>query len=149
MRLHGNPWEGFPPNSTVKKWAAHFKSWRESVEDDGRSGCPKDATADLNVKVVHILVMCIMRREMRNIVSEVGVSFGAVQSILTDILRMSKFSVWWVPMISKGLDSIFLGYEDDTSDFIQWVVTQDETCVHNFDSESKMQSKQLKHHLRN
>ena len=31
-------------NSTVKKWAAEFKRWRESVEDDGRSVHPKDAT---------------------------------------------------------------------------------------------------------
>ena len=34
----------------------------ESVEDDGRSGRPKDATADENVKVVHTLVICDWRR---------------------------------------------------------------------------------------
>ena len=34
-----------------------LKGGRESVEDDGRSGRSKDATADENVKVVHILVM--------------------------------------------------------------------------------------------
>ena len=32
--------------------------WRESVLDDERSGRPKDATADENVKVVHTLVIC-------------------------------------------------------------------------------------------
>ena len=42
----------------MKKWAAEFKKGRDSVEDDGWSGCPKDATADENVKVVHTLVMC-------------------------------------------------------------------------------------------
>ena len=31
---------------------------RESVEDSRRSGHPKDATADENVKVVHTLVVC-------------------------------------------------------------------------------------------
>ena len=31
-------------NSTVKKWAAELKRRRESVEDDGRSVHPKDAT---------------------------------------------------------------------------------------------------------
>ena len=50
----------------------------ESVEDDGRSGHPKDATADENVKVVHTLVMCDRRRDLRSIASEVGISFGAV-----------------------------------------------------------------------
>ena len=33
-------------------------------------------------------------------------------------------------------------YEDDPDDFIERVVTQDETWVHHFDPESKMQSKQ-------
>ena len=36
-------------------------------------------------------------------------------------------------------------YEDDPGDFIERVVTQDETWVHLFDPESKMQRKQLKH----
>ena len=59
--------------STVKKWAAEIKRGRESVEDDGRSGRPKDATADQNVKVVHTLVICDRRRDLRSIASEVGI----------------------------------------------------------------------------
>ena len=47
-----------PSLSTAKNWAAYFRSGREGVDDDGQSGCPKDATADENVKVVHTLVMC-------------------------------------------------------------------------------------------
>ena len=62
------------PYSTVKKLAAEFKRGRESVDDDGRSGQPKDATADGNVKVVHTLVMCDRRQDLRSIASEVGIS---------------------------------------------------------------------------
>ena len=36
-------------------------------------------------------------------------------------------------------------YEDDPGDIIDRVVTQDETCVHHFEPESKIQSMQLKH----
>ena len=54
-----------PSYSTVKKWAAEFKRGRESVEDDGRSGRPKDATTNENVKVVHTLVMCDRMRDLR------------------------------------------------------------------------------------
>ena len=72
-----------PSYSKVKKWATEFKWGRESVEDDGRSGRPKDATTDENVKVVHTLVMCDRRRDLRSIASEVGICFGGVQSILT------------------------------------------------------------------
>ena len=50
-----------------------------------------------NVKVVHTLVMSDRRRDLRSIASEVGISFGAVQSILTNILGMSKVSARWVP----------------------------------------------------
>ena len=57
---------------------SEFKRGRESVEDDGRSGHPKDATVDKNVKVVHTLVMCDRRRDLRSIASQVGISLGAV-----------------------------------------------------------------------
>ena len=63
---------------------------RKSFEDDGRSGRPRDDTADEKVKVVHTLAMCDRRRDLRSIASEVGISFGAVQSTLTGILGMSK-----------------------------------------------------------
>ena len=63
-----------------KKWTAEFKTGRESVEDDGRSGRAKDTTADENVKVVHTMVMCDRRRDLRSIASEVDISFREVQS---------------------------------------------------------------------
>ena len=67
-----------------------------------------------------------MRRDLRRIVREVGIRFGAVKSILSDILGMSKVSARWVQQmltddqkrtrlnISKYLPSC---YEDDSSDF--------------------------------
>ena len=51
-----------PSYSTVKKWAVEFKRGKESIEDDARSGRPKDATTDGNVEIVHNLVMCDRRR---------------------------------------------------------------------------------------
>ena len=47
---------------------------------------PKMPTQMKNVKVVHILVMCVRSRDMRSIASEVAISFGAVQSIQTNVL---------------------------------------------------------------
>ena len=85
-----------PSYSTMKRWAAEFKRGRESFGNDGRSGRSKDATADENFKVGHTLVLCDRRRDLRSIASEVGISFGAVQSILTDILGMPKVSARWL-----------------------------------------------------
>ena len=62
--------------------------------------------------------MCDMRRDLRSIASEVGISFWAVRSILIDILAMSKVSA-----------SLLSRFEDDPSDSIERVVTQDETWV--------------------
>ena len=96
-----------------------------------------------------------MRRDLQSIASEVGISFGAVQSILIDILGMSKVSARWVPrmLIDKQKKAsidisryLLSRYKDDPGDFIERVVSQDETWVHHFDPESKMQSKQWKHH---
>ena len=78
-----------PSFSTVKKWAAEFKRGRENIEDDGLCDHPKDAFAADNVKVVHALIMCDRRRDMR---SWHSISFVAVQSILADILGMSNVS---------------------------------------------------------
>ena len=71
--------EESPSYSTVKIWAAELKRGTYGFEDDGRSGRPHDATGDENVKM-HILVICDRRRAL-----EVGIGFGAVQSILPDI----------------------------------------------------------------
>ena len=137
-----------PSYSTVKKWDAEFKRGKESIENDAKSGRPKDATTDENVEIVHNLVVCDRRRDLRSIASEGGIRFGAVQTILTDILGMSKVSARWVPRMltddqkRSRLDIsryLLSRYEDDPGDFIDRVVTQDGTWVHHFDSESKMQ----------
>ena len=39
--------------SVVKSWLAEFKRGRNNVEDDHRSGCPKDAASTENVQIVN------------------------------------------------------------------------------------------------
>ena len=53
-----------PSYSTVKKWDAEFKRGRESIENDAKSGRPKDATTDENVEIVHNPVMCDRGRDL-------------------------------------------------------------------------------------
>ena len=96
----------------------------------------------------------VRRRRLAKYSQRSGHKFWAVQTILTDILGMSKVSARWVPRMltddqkRSPLDIsryLLSRYEDDPGDFIDRVVTQDETWVH-FDPESKiMQSMQLKH----
>ena len=143
--------EDFMESLGNENMAAKFKREREreTVEDDGQSGRPKDATTDENVKVMHNLVMCDRRRGLRSIAGEVGISFVAVQSILANILGVSKVSERWVLRMLTDYQKrtlyisryLLSRYEDYPGNFIARVVTQDETLVHHFDTESKMQSK--------
>ena len=115
-----------PLRRSSEKRAAEFNRGRESVEDNGWSSNPKHATTYENVKVVHTLLMCDRRQDLRRIVREVGIRLGEVQSILTDILGMTKVSARWVPQmliddqkrtrldISKCPMSC---YKNDSSDF--------------------------------
>ena len=72
------------------------------------------------------------RPDLQSIASEVGISFGAVQTILTDILGMSKVSAIWVPRMLTDYQKrtrldisryLLYRYEDDPGDFIDRVVT--------------------------
>ena len=47
------------------------------MEDCVWSGCPKEATTDKNVELVHSLIMCD-RRRMCYIARQTGISFGSV-----------------------------------------------------------------------
>ena len=75
------------PYSTVKKWAAEFNRGRESVEDDGWSGLPKDATADENVKVVHTIGVCDRRRAGKVMAS---IFWDGQGVIMIDILEQGR-----------------------------------------------------------
>ena len=46
-----------PALSTVKEWAAEFKTGKESLEDDPRSGRPSTATTQENIDRIHQMVM--------------------------------------------------------------------------------------------
>ena len=75
--------EDVSPYSMEKKWDAEFRRGWESLEDYKQSRCSNEATTDEN-ELVHSLIMCDRRRNLRDIARQMGISFGVVQSILTD-----------------------------------------------------------------
>ena len=85
----------------MEKWVAEFRRGRKSIEDDELSGRPKEAITNETVEIVHSQAMCDNRRNLQDIASEVGISFGAVQSILSDILGMFKVPARWVPILFR------------------------------------------------
>ena len=123
--------------STVEKWTAEFYRGRESIEDYERSGCPKDATTDENVEIVHNLVMCDRRRDLQSIANghkflgSAKIYVQGLDKMGTETKKRYRLDISWY-LLSR--------YKDDPGD-----LTQDETWVHHFEPESKMQSMQWKH----
>ena len=95
---------------TIKKFSKDYE----------RSWGPKEVTTDKKIELVHSVIM-LDRRSLRDIAGQIGISYGAYQSILTDILGISKASASWVPrMLSKDQKKIFLSISclDDPKNFM-------------------------------
>ena len=98
--------------------------------------------------------MCDRRLSLRDIAGEIGISFGAVQYILTNNLGISTVSARWVPrMLTKDQRKSRL---DDSKHLLSlsMKMTLRNLCVelwpkmrrvHHFDHEAKTQSMQWKH----
>jgi transposase len=122
-----------PSYSTLKTWAAEFKTGRAGIKDDERPGRQKEATNYESAEAVHDLVMCDRRQDLRSIAWEVSISFGSVQAILTDVYGISKVSARWVPRLTtRGLGLTFQDIYCPAMG-MNLIVSQDETLVHHFD----------------
>ena len=93
------------------------------------------------------------RLSVRYIAAVVGISHGPVETILHHHLRLSKVSARWVPRMPKPkqkADRVAFSrssqdrFQSDP-EFLNLLITQDETWVSLFDLETKTESRQWKH----
>ncbi|XP_067130023.1 protein GVQW3-like [Centruroides vittatus] len=140
-----------PSYTTVKKQTALFKSGRESVEDDSRSGRPSTAVTEENIDKVHDLVLADRRLKTCEIAETTGISVDRVHHILTENLGMTKVSVRRVPRLltaeQKRVRTLMSKecldfYHKNPRDFLRQFVTTDETWIHYYNPETREQSKQ-------
>ena len=143
-----------PSRATICRWTREFKRGRKSVEDDHRSGRPVDYTDDETVARVHELVMNDRRVTIPHLAKMIGCSLNTISRILHDKIGMTKLSARWVPrMLTKEQKALRATTSRallsrmmlDKPGFLGRIVTQDETWVHHFEPESKMQSKAWRH----
>ena len=134
--------------SFVYKWHSRFKSGRESVEDDIRSGRPAVVSCSIKNSVKE-MVTNDRRTTVRVMANELGVSCSTVHEILTEELGMSKVSARWVPRLLKDSEKerrvqcseLFLRrYDSEGDEFLDRIITTDETWLHHFDPETKVMS---------
>lgn len=143
--------ESAPSYATVKNWLAEFKRGRTCIQDEHRSGRPKSVTTTEMVSKIHDMVLKDRRLKLAEIANVVGISKERVFNIVTQELGMKKLSARWVPrlltldqkrvrmQISQECLDRFM---KNTTDFVRRFVTTDETWVHYYTPETKLQSKQ-------
>ncbi|XP_030765734.1 protein GVQW3-like [Sitophilus oryzae] len=145
--------DSVPSFSTVKFCAAEFKRGRKSLGDDERSGRPKTATTDDNIAKVHHMVLDDRRGriKVREIAEVMSISKERVCHILNQDLGMRKLSARWVPRlltldqkrVRMNISNAMLAqFRRNKSEFWHRLITVDETWIHHYTPETKIQSKQ-------
>ncbi|XP_054744503.1 histone-lysine N-methyltransferase SETMAR-like [Anastrepha obliqua] len=123
----------------IKEWFNRFKNGRTSAESEPRSGRP--------------VVIRDRRVTNREIAEEVDINTFAAHSDVTEDLAMKRVAAKFVPKLLTAeqkerrvevsqdmLDSI-----NSDPDFMNTIITVDESWVYGYDPETKMQSSQWKH----
>lgn len=148
-------WGDDVKRSTVHLWFKRFKEGRRSIEDDPKSGRPVTARDPDHIFRVRELVRADRRLSVRDLATMTGISIGTVHSILTEDLKMSRICAKFVPKIldddqkerRKTCAQEMLEQVDNDPDFLEMVVTGDESWIYSYDPQTKMQSSQWKTRL--
>jgi hypothetical protein len=138
----------------VYEWIEMFKNGRTSVTDAECSGHPTTATIAQNEEGARELILQNRRVTVDKITKQLNISIGSAYSVVHDNLQFHKVCVRWVPVELTGehkhicLDicSCYLvRYREEGDNFLQQIVTGDETWVHHCQPETKRMSMQWKH----
>ena len=136
----------------VFEWHKRFKSGREDVEDDPKSGRPSTSTTADNIDRENRMVRGDRRLTVRMIAYELGMNKETVRTILTEDLGMRKVCAKMVPKlltddhkdIRTNVCRNILQMIEEEPDFLGKVITGDETWVFQYDPETTRQSLQWK-----
>jgi len=134
----------------VFKWNKVFKEGQKNVEDDPHSGRPISSTNDQNVEVVRAVIPKDHQLSVRMIAEEMGLDKNAVHRILRDHLHMRKICA---KLVLKNLSAEqkanqleicqdLLGRLKIEPNFLDKVITGDESWVFDYDPETKRRSEE-------
>ncbi|UYV74678.1 hypothetical protein LAZ67_12000508 [Cordylochernes scorpioides] len=130
------------------KWHKAFKEGREEVADEPRSGRPTTARTDENVNRVLEVLRTDRRLNIQQIADTLHMSTFVVHGIVTEDLQMRKVCAKLVPKVlaqdQRDLRVLrcqeLLDLIQNEPDFLNSVVTGDESWMFEYDPESKRQS---------
>ena len=140
-------------HATVKQWLDHFKSGRTDINDKPRSGRPASAVTEVNKKRVDEMIRSDRRVTIRDIVDVIETGHNAVQNLISE-LGYTKVCARWVPrqltdqLKQSRLDickQMMQRCESEGDEFMNSIVTGDESWAHHYEPETKRQSMQWRH----
>ena len=138
--------------TAVYEWHERFKSGRESVEDDEHSGRPSTSKTDENINKVRKMLINNRKLTIRELAEDLNIAYGSFQDIVVNGLGLRQVAAKLVPkelnfmqkrdrvVIAK--DMISKAESDPT--FIKRIITGDETCVYEYDTQSRHQASEWK-----
>jgi len=136
----------------VRKCCREFSGYRVSVTDEQRSGRPS-TSADL-VPAVEETVHANRRVLLKQLEEQFNLSHGTIWDIVHESLGYRKVCSRWVPRqltedhkkprMGASLTHL-LRFNDHGEDFLEQIITGDETWVHQYYPETQAQSMAWKH----
>ena len=139
---------------SVRWWCSEFENGRENLNDNERAGRPRVSVTDKNTARVGTMVKAERRVRIKDIAQELDICFGSAFNIIHECLRYRMVSCRWIP---KQLDDVKKGkrmiaslnnlqrYAEEGDNFLDRIVTGDETWILHYTPESKQQSMVWKH----
>jgi hypothetical protein len=141
----------------IKEWYSRFEDGSTSVDSEPRHGKPLTSRNDNVIYQVRTLLMQDRRITVRELADKEGVSIGSVRAILNADLVLRRVSMKFMPkllmmeqkQLRLEIAQNMLDCVESDSNFLNTVITGDESLVYEYDPETKAQSSQWNiHHPR-
>lgn len=140
--------------SNVSRWCTFFQEGRVNLSDSPRSGRPTTAAIPQNVRGIEAAILNDRRVQLRALSQKFNISYGAVYDIVHENLKFRKVSARWVPKnltddhkgqrMMASLDHL-TRYTAQGHDFLEGIVTGDESWAYHYTPETKQASMEWKH----
>lgn len=134
--------------TAVYEWHERFRSGRESVEDDERSGRPSTSKTDENINKVREMLINNRKLTIRELAEDLNIAYGSIQDIVVNDFGLRRVAAKLVPKelnfmqkrdrVDIAKDMISKAESDPT--FIKRIITGDETWVYEYDTQSRHQA---------
>ena len=118
------------------------------------TGRPVTITTEKKVAEIQEFILEDRRVTVETVARHFDISYGTAQDIITKKLRMHRVSARWVPRLLlpdqkgqrvKRCYEYCQRYNDEGENFLNRIITCDETWIDFFEPESKQQSSMWKH----